>query len=259
MFDQTDITGQVLKTYIDKQPDKVYHHISPSSLGGCMRSHYLKLKGVKQTTPPGFAALVNFQIGRIWEEYMATVYKGSGRLVKWFQDGKDKPWVDKKLGFGGTPDMIVTDTDGEQIILDAKTVRSEWFQYQKKEVARNGFQGWVKNNSQYIYQQVCYMLLARQNGYPNMRKAVLSFASKNDGYVGLELEITLTTDLAKMVVNRIIRLKRYVDNNELQPCECEGWKVGYCDFGDPATRKPNREGKEVNTRCCDENLINKEA
>lgn len=257
MFNETHITTKVLRGYMENQPPKKYEYISPSSLGSCMRSHFYKLKGIEATTPPNYGAMVNFQIGRLWEDFIAKAYQEQGKLVKHFQDGVDKPWVDTKLGFGGTPDIIAFDDDGEQVIVDAKTQRSEWFQYCKRDVARGGFDKWVRDNSNYVYQQVCYMLLARKNGYPEMRRAVLSFASKDDGYVGMELEITLTTDLASLVLERIKALRSYVDNDVLPPCECEGWKVGYCDYGNPLTRATNKKGKEVNTQCCNEELFNK--
>lgn len=257
MFDTTNVTQQVLKAYMDSLPPKTYTHISPSSLGGCMRSHFYKLNGIADTTPPNFGALVNFEVGRYWEAFLAHVYEKQGSLVKWFQDGIDEKWVNEELNLGGTPDIIAKDDNGEAFIVDVKTVRSEWFNYVKKDLAKpGGFSKWVKDNKSYVFQQVCYMLLARDNGYPDMRYAVLSFASKDDSYVGMELKITLTTDLAKVVTDRIKELKGYLDRNELPPCECEGWKVGYCNYGDPTTRKLNTKKKEVNTTCCSEEIWN---
>lgn len=255
MFDYTNVTAQILKGYMETQPEKEFKYISPSSIGGCMRGHFYKLKGIDITTPPNYGAMVNFQVGRVWEEFIAKAYEQQGALVKWFKDGTDKPWVNKKLGYGGTPDIIAKDDTEEEFIVDSKTVRSEWFRYLKRDLAKpDGFKKWVKDNKTYIFQQVCYILLARENGYPKMRYAVLSFASKDDGYVGLELKITLTTELANMVLDRIKTLRGYLDRNELPPCECEGWKVGYCDFGNPETRKLNQKKKEVNTECCMESL-----
>ncbi len=259
MFDWSTVSQQVLKGYMESLPQKTYDVISPSSLGGCLRAHFYKLNGIADTTPPNYGALVNFEIGRLWEAFVARAYKEQGVLVKWFQDGIDSKWIDKELGYGGTPDIIAKDDSGEMFIVDMKTVRSEWFNYIKRDLDKpGGFERWVADNKSYVYQQVCYMLLARDNGYPNMRYAVLSFASKDDGYVGRELRITLTTDLAKKVTDRIKLLKGYVDRNELPPCECDGWKVGYCSFGNPHTRKLNTKKKEVNTECCSEDIwINK--
>jgi hypothetical protein len=255
MFDYTTVTAGVLKSFMESKARKDYKVISPSSLGNCMRYHFYKLKGIDDTTPPNYGALINFQIGHIWEEFVAGAYEHEGVLIKWFKDGKDKPWVNKELGYGGTPDIIAKDDKSEAFIVDCKTVRSEWFRYLKRDLAKpDGFKKWVKDNKTYIFQQVCYILLARENGYPEMRYAVLSFASKDDGYVGLELKITLTTELANMVLDRIKLLRGYLDRDELPPCECEGWKVGYCGMGDPNTRTLNTKKKEVNTTCCSEGI-----
>jgi hypothetical protein len=255
MFDFSDVTAVVLKGYMESRPNKTYTHISPSSLGGCMRAHFLKLNGVPATTPPNYGALVNFEVGRLWEELIAKAYEQQGMLHKWFRDGIDAPWVDEELNLAGTPDIIAKDEAGELFIVDSKTVRSEWFQYTKRDIDKpGGFQRWVADNKSYVYQQVCYLLLARKNGYPDMKRAVLSFASKDDGYVGRELKITLTTDLVKMVTDRIGELNNYLQRNELPPCECEGWKTNYCDMGDPHTRKLNAKKKEVNTTCCSSSI-----
>lgn len=251
MFRQTTITADVLKGYMGTLPQKQFTGVSPSSLGGCMRAHFFKLRGVDMTTPPAYGALVNFQIGFIVEEFLAKAYKKQGKLVKWLQDGVETPWRIDELNLVGLPDIIALNEDGEEVIVDSKTMRSEWFQYSKK---YKSFDDFVHDNESYIFQQVCYILLARANGYPKMRKAILSFFSKDDGYVGMETEITITTDLANMVKDRIKLLNGYLDRDEVPPCECEGWKVGYCDYGDKNTRTHNKKGKEVNTICCSPTL-----
>jgi hypothetical protein len=238
---------------MESLPDKKYTGVSPSSLGGCMRAHFYKIKGVKSTTPPNYGSLVNFEMGRLWEAFLARAYKDQGRLVKWFEDGVDKPWRIDEINLVGIPDLIVTDFDGEQVIVDSKTMRSEWFQYASKYKSLDAF---IKDNKAYVFQQVCYILLARANGYPDMRKAVLSFASKDDGYVGNEILIHNSTALTKMVTDRIKELNNYLDRDEVPPCECEGWKVGYCDYGNIRTQTTNRKGKIVNTECCSSNLYN---
>lgn len=252
MFDKSTITADALRGYMDSLPSKKYAGVSPSSIGGCMRAHFLKIKGVEATTPPTYGALVNFEVGRTWESFFARAYEQQGILHKWFQDGVEAPWSVPELNLVGTPDFIVKDASDELIIVDSKTMRSEWFQYSKK---YKTFDSFVNDNYSYVMQQICYILLARANGYPKMRKAVLSFASKDDGYVGLELEITATTALVKEVTDRIQELNGYLERNELPPCECDGWKVGYCDYGDPNTRIFNKKGKEVNTSCCHPDLF----
>jgi hypothetical protein len=255
MYQKTELAWPTLKEYVQKKPDKIYTGISPSSLGGCMRSHYWKIKGMKASTPPTPGALVNFQMGHIWEAMMARAYDERGLLVKWFQDGVDKPWLDEDTGLSGTPDFLVynsTDFDKREIIInDSKTVNSAFFNYAKTKP----FEVWVADNMAYVYQQVSYIILARKNGYPQLDKAVLSFASKDDSYIALEFEITATPQLIMQVKSRAWDLKGYLDRNELPPCSCEGWKVGYCNYGNPFTQKPNTKKKLVNTECCQEEFL----
>lgn len=251
MFSRTTITSDVLRGYMQSLPKKQFTGVSPSSLGGCMRAHFYKLKGVEETTPPNYGALVNFQVGFIVEEFLAKAYKDQGKLVKWLQDGLEEPWRVPELNLVGLPDIIALDKDGEEVIVDSKTMRSEWFQFARK---YKSFDTFVSDNKAYIFQQVCYIILARANGYPKMRKAILSFFSKDDGFVDMEIEITASTELVKMVTDRIKLLNGYLERDEVPPCECEGWKVGYCNYGDKNTRTFNKKGKEVNTICCSPTL-----
>ena len=209
-----------------------------------MRAHYWKLAGVKATTPPNVGALVNFEVGHHWESVLAEAYKAKGMLVKHFVDGVDKAFYDPKTHLGGTPDLLI-EHEGELVIVDSKTVNSFYFSHASKQ----SFDKWVQDNKQYVYQQVAYIYLARLAGY-DVNKAILSFASKDNGFIGLEFEINATDELIERVTSRALKLKSYWERKELPPCECEGWKVGYCDYGNPATTKPNTTKKIVNTECC---------
>lgn len=243
-YSKTTLSWDTLRTYITTKPDKIYTSLSPSSLGGCMRSHYWKVLGVPSTTPPNPGALVNFEVGHHWEQVLADAYESQGMLVKHFQDGVDK-FYDEITHLGGTPDLLIKH-NGELIIVDSKTVNSAYFRYAKIK----SFDDWVKDNESYVYQQVAYVYLARKAGY-DVNRAILSFASKDDGYIGLEFEITVTDALIDKVVSRAKTLKGYLDRKELPPCECDGWKVGYCNYGNPTTQAPNKKKKMVNTECCD--------
>ena len=119
------------------------------------------------------------------------------------------------------------------------------------------FRDWVADNKGYIYQQVAYIYLARQAGY-EVDKAILSFASKDDGYIGMEFMVQADDEPIEKIKARALKLKSYLDRDELPPCECEGWKVGYCDYGNPDTQQPNKKKKIVNTECCDPHWVIKE-
>lgn len=247
-YKTTTVSWDTLKEFVTKQPDKAYDAISPSSLGGCMRAHYWKIKGVPSTTPPNPGALVNFLVGHHWEKVLADAYEAKGTLVKHFQDGVDKLY-DEKTGLGGTPDLLVKDEEG-LLIVDCKTVNSAWFRYSKTK----SLETWVKDNSHYVYQQVAYIYLAQQAGY-DVNRAVLSFASKDDGYIGMEFMVEADSELISRITGKAAILKGYLDRNELPPCTCEGWKVGYCAYGNPDTQAPNSKKKVINTECCDPKYV----
>lgn len=251
MYDKVDVAWSTLKDFVVNEPDKKYEAISPSSLGGCMRVHYWKLNGVKPTTPPNPSALVNFKVGHFWEQVMADAFESKGMLVKHFKDGVDK-FYDPETMLGGTPDLLIKYKNG-LAILDSKTVNSAYFRYAKK---YKKFDDWVEDNRNYVYQQVAYVYLARLAGY-KVDRAILSFASKDDGYIGMEFEITVTDELIDKVKYRAKTLKKYLDDKQLPPCTCTGWQIGYCSYGDPTTQQPNAKKKIVNTTCCAES-INKE-
>lgn len=246
-------SADALHAYIEHLPAKEYKAISPSSLGGCMRSHYWKIKGFPSTTPPNYGALVNFQVGHLWEEMIAKAHAKNGTLVKWFEDGKDEAFYDEETHLGGLPDMLIK--RGENlVVLDSKTVNSAYFQYANK---YKKFDDWVTDNKDYVYQQVAYVYLMRKAGY-DVTNAVLSFASKDDGYIGLEFEVSVDDELLNKVLARAKKLKEYLDNEQLPPCSCEGWKTGYCGYGNPSTRQANTKKKIVNTECCEEAFLTKE-
>jgi hypothetical protein len=251
-YQKTTLSWDTLKEFVMNEPQKKYESISPSGLGGCMRSHYWKLMGIQSTTPPNPGALVNFKVGHHWESVLADAYESKGMLEKHFIDGVDKLY-DKDSHLGGTPDLLVKvrNDEGleELVIVDCKTVNSGYFRYAKLQSLDN----WVKDNLGYVYQQGAYIYLARLAGY-KVDKAILSFASKDDGYIGLEFMIEADDQLIQMVKDRALRLKGYLDRKELPPCDCKGWKVGYCDYGNPKSQEPNKKKKMVNTECCPDSL-----
>jgi len=266
----------VLTKWVNSRPDKEYNYISPSSLGGCNRAHYFKIKGVKQTTPPSESALLNFQMGFVWEEVIKKALdelKIPYKFQEYFED--------KELNTGGTIDfMLPADLDNlypqhealdvskmaykagarmpiptidwksiETVIHDSKTMASKWFWYLEKSNKDFGLE-----NEHYLYQLGLYIILARRAGY-NCNKGLLTFISKDDSMVGKEYEFTLTPEWEEKILTRVKRLNANLKANKLPPCECENWRVAYCGFGDPATREVNKTKKLVNTSCCSEKLM----
>ena len=171
----------VLTKYVNSRPDKEYNYISPSSLGGCNRAHYFKIKGVKQTTPPSESALLNFQMGFVWEEVIERALTELNIPYK-FQEH----FEDKELNTGGTIDFMLpanldtfVNATGQQlweteevVIHDSKTMASKWFWYLEKSNKDFGAE-----NEHYLYQLGLYIILARRKGY-NVNKGLLTLLVK---------------------------------------------------------------------------------
>lgn len=245
----------VLDTWVNQEEDKVYKQISPSSLGSCARSHYYKIKGVKATTPPSTSAKLNFRMGFVWEDVIKKALDDL-KLPYLFQEY----FEDKELNAGGTIDFMLPDRqdefkgswkDIEVVIHDSKTMGSKWFWYLEKSNKDFGAE-----NESYLYQLGLYIILARREGY-NVNRGLLTFISKDDSMVGKEYEFVLTPEWEEKILTRVKRLNANLKQDKLPPCECEGWKIGYCSYGNPLTRKKNAKGKEVNTECCSPSLVNK--
>lgn len=271
---RVDYIGIALAEWTESRPSKGYNTIAPSALGGCPRAHFLKIKGIPATTPPKAGAQVGFEVGRTWEAFMAKVLEDQGLLVKWYQDGVDEPLVHPTLNLSGTPDYLIQ-INGKLLVADSKTMRSDYFWNMEREymmvcnaAKRTGSiiptkaKFWTDKNEAYVMQTAAYIKLCRANGL-DVQGGLIFFASKNDGFIGMELEIPWTAELDAEVTERIKYLQGYLNLDQLPPCTCEGWKVQYCDYGDPTTQeeKQIRQTKNkrlVNTECCSANLYLKE-
>lgn len=252
---KTQLASDALKGHMEQLPEKKYNGISPSQLGGCMRAHYWKIKGVEITTPPNSGALVNFQLGFHWEALIAEAYRTQGLLVKHFVDGEDKQLSDPETGLVGLPDYVIKNEKGDLIVSDKKTVNSAFFRYASR---YKKFEDWVTEKNNEVTQLLAYAHLLRRNGM-DIKYAHLSFASKDDGYIGMEFILEVTDELIQeKVISRALRLKRFLDNSQLPPCECFGWQIGYCSYGNPVTREPNSKKKIVNSECCNPAFVIKE-
>lgn len=240
---------QVLESYLESKPPKIIDRISPSQLGKCHRSHYYKIKHIEPLVKPSLSALANFEVGFLWEQ-----------LIKDALDQQKVPYefqtsfLDPELNMSGSSDFIVS-ANGEPIhkgleciMWDSKTMASKWFWYRESKRKRNQYDWWEENYG-YIIQQGCYLLMAKRLGY-NIPKSILAFISKDDGFIGEQLEVYLTPKLEKEIMRLVKELNYYLERDEVPPCTCEGWLVGYCDYGNPKTRELNKTKKLVSTECC---------
>ena len=234
---------RVYNTYLLSKPKKVIDHISPSQLGGCHRSHYFKIKHIDPLVEPTVAQLANFEMGFVWEQMIKRALDEQN-IPYTFQD----KWYDPELNMAGSSDFIIGDMKTEGLMWDSKTMRSEWFRYRKIKRKNGTFDAW-EEDYRYLVQQGCYLLMAKRQGF-NIPTSILAYVSKDDSYIGDELQVKLNAKLEKEVLHRAAKLNQYLKADILPPCECEGWKVGYCDYGNPNTMEPNKKRKMVSVECC---------
>lgn len=228
--------------WAERWPQKQYDYISPSSLGGCMRSHFYKIKGVGATTPPNPGALLNFELGRLWEKPIEDALKHFGLpfISQW-------KITDEITGMQGTVDIVLVEPE----YLELVSIKTEGA-LKKKYRDREG-KNFFSANPEYAIQEAAYKLLLESQGFQVKDTARYIVITKDNGFIE-EPVLSFSPELMKATVGRINKLRKYLDADELPPCECEGWKVNYCNYGDPDSIEKNKTGKMVPTRCCSKEL-----
>lgn len=235
--------------WVRKQPPKVIDHISPSMLGGCMRAHYYAIKHVPMTTPPGPGALLNFELGKMWEEPIKNALEASG--LKYLYHRK---MFDIELNVEGELDFAICDgIDDEWEVIDSKTesILAEKYRQRAK-------QTFLEASDRYVIQLGTYMLLLKRQGKKVSRGRFLVI-TKDNGMIK-EYFVPYTQELEDRVMERINTLNKHLKDRTIPKCECgdTNWGVGYCQYGDVDSRTTSSTGKEINTKCCSTKLIKKE-
>lgn len=234
---------QIMYDFVADKERKVINHISPSQVGRCMRAHFLHIRHIPTTTPPNPGALLNFQVGFLWEEVMRQALEGS--KIPFLYQYK---MFDAELDLEGTLDFAPYDPElNEWEVWDSKTESLLASQYRAKKE-----DSFFDNHPEYVHQLNAYAILMKRQGF-NVVRGRFGVIVKDNGLIS-ENRTGFSEDSLISTYNRIIELKDYLDKDELPPCECEGWKVGYCDFGDVDSQEPNAKGKILNTKCCGEEL-----
>ncbi|MGV9002371.1 MAG: hypothetical protein ACOH18_05465 [Candidatus Saccharimonadaceae bacterium] len=234
---------KVLEAHLLNKPDKVITRISPSQLGKCHRSHYYKIKQIERLIRNSPSELANFELGFIWEQIIKQALDEQN-VPYTFQDR----FVDIELNMEGSSDFIIGDPKVEAYMYDPKTMMSKWFWYLEAKKKKGQYDPYTEHYS-YFIQQGAYLLMAKRKGWI-IPDSNLVFISKDDSIIGAEVEIKLTAKLEKEVLKRVKDLNHYLEHDILPPCTCDGWLVGYCDYGNPNTMKPNSKGRMASTECC---------
>ena len=221
--------------WVTERERKTISCISPSMLGGCPRVHYYAIKGIEQTTPPNPGAMMNFQLGFMWEEVMDKALKLSGIEYQY-----QKEVEDKELNVKGTLDFLIK-TDIGWEVMDCKTESLLASKY------RAGGD-YLTDHHRYVIQVGTYILLCRRKGL-DVKQGRLINIIKDNGMIQ-EYIVDYTPELEQEILERIAYLNHCLKNNELPRCECAGWEIGYCNYGNPNTQQLNKTKKLVNTECC---------
>lgn len=236
--------AKAMYDYAERWPDKKIEHISPSMLGGCLRKHYYAIKGIPKTTPPGPGAQLNFELGRLWETPLTGALRHGG--IPFIDQYR---MYDEELNVSGTLDFLLY-YPKQKIweVVDCKTESVYSPGYRRREG-----KSFLQSNKDYVYQVNTYALMAIRQGF-DVRKGRFVVITKDNGFID-EHPLNITKTSLGVTLRRIQRLNRYIFENKLAPCECKGWKIQYCNFGDPHTQVRNSKGKLVNSTCCSESLI----
>lgn len=239
----TDISlPGVVYDYVKSQPPKIINHISPSMLGGCNRAHYFALKHVPQTTPPSPGALVNFQMGFLYEQVIEQALKHSDIEYKYQWELEDE-----ELNVKGTLDFALINGD-EIEVIDGKTESILAAGYRKREG-----KDYIEANERYVIQVGTYMLLLRRKGYKVERARLLSMI-KDNGMIH-EYYVPYTQELEDKILTRVNALNKHLKDGTVPDCECVNWQVNYCSWGDVDSIDKNKKGKSVPTKCCSLDLL----
>ena len=226
-------------------PRKQYNYISPSSLGRCMRAHYFSIKGVEQTTPPNPGALLNFELGRLWEQPVEKALQSAG--IPFISQLK---LTDDEYGVSGTLDLAIFDPEDDHWeLVSIKTEGAMKAKYR----ARQG-QSFFQANPEYAIQEACYKWLMERNGFKVKDTAKYLVITKDNGLLD-EPVLAFSPKLEAATLQRIKKLRKHLGDDTLPDCTCEGWLVNYCNWGDPDSIEENKTGKMVPTACCSEELI----
>lgn len=194
------------------------------------------------TTPPGPGALLNFELGRMWEQPIEKALTWAG--IPFISQLYLK---DEELGVAGTLDLALYE-DGQFELVSIKTEGAMKAKYRARE-GKNFFEA----NPEYAVQEACYKYLMEANGFKVKSTSRYIVITKDNGFLD-EPVLAFSPKLEKYTLDRIKKLRKHLDDETMPECDCEGWKVNYCNYGDPTTIGRNKTGKMVPNKCCGKEL-----
>lgn len=238
---------------------KLYESWRVSSIGKCMREHYLKRLGVKPTTLSDGNGQLRMMIGQAVHDLVADLFKEfPPEGVAQFES--EVELYDKDLDLGGRMDDLFTFEEGYVELDDIKTQQEQAFWWMKKKsegyTTKDGTQVSPRNieeqKSEQFKQVRAYMFLRKRLGKPIDRAKLVWWSM--DTSTKQEVHVVLRPEHEQEILDELAVLNDHWAKKTLPPCTCDklydGAGVGYCDYGDVDTL--NAKGKP--TKCCDESL-----
>lgn len=235
----------VLYKYAENRAPKIIERISPSSLGRCMRTHYWAIKGLEGKTPPNPGAVLNFQVGFLWETIVSNALREANIT---FLEQLRLESTD--MNMAGTLDFCTLDPEtNEWEVSDSKTEGMNAASYRKREG-----KSFFRTHPEYAIQLCAYYLLLKEKGMQVKPQGKFIIIIKDNGLITEEV-CFFNEELIEKTNQRIKTLNEYLESDTLPPCECEGWQIGYCNFGNPKTLIKSRTGKMINSECCEPKFL----
>lgn len=236
---------EILYEYAKNRPKKRIACISPSSLGRCMRTHYWAIIGLEGRTPPNPGAVLNFQVGFLWEKIVSEALQESKQTFM-----EQVRLQSDEMNMSGTLDFCLLDPDtNEWEVSDSKTEGIYAADYRRREG-----KSFFNAHPEYAIQLCAYYLLLKEKGIRVKNQGKFIIITKDNGMI--QEEVCFFNDqLIEKTLNRIKRLNEYLESDTLPPCECEGWMIGYCNYGNPDTQVKNKKSKLINSECCEEEFL----
>lgn len=229
----------IMYKHAQNKPNKVINHISPSMVGRCMRTHFYAIKHIEQTTVPNAGALLNFQVGFLWE-----------KIVEEALDDAHIPFIkqykmhDEELGVEGTLDFAPYNTvEGFWEVWDSKTESDKAMSRRDRSKV-----DYLVDHPEYLHQLNTYCILLRNQGF-NVKRGRFGVISKDNGRIQESITEFPESSL-KATLERILELKGYIERDEIPPCECHTWHITYCNYGRPSTQTRSKTKKVGNSECC---------
>lgn len=235
--------NDVIKSWQSKQPEHPREIASPSTLSMCPRVVWLLNHDVPVTNEMTWAVKQRLLLGRLFEDQFAKQLKDEGLLLFHWADNPGQEVEKFKAGEGnrrlqGVPDYLL-ELNGEVIISDAKTSRSDSFGYiaiEDDEIFKEW--GWYK----YRLQLTAYFMLCHankdwfeKNKFSLPTKCHLFSYALDDGVVRREITWTPTKVDMETVFRFTERYNKGVASKVMPDCTCkesfDEFDVKFCKYG----------------------------